>query len=204
MENKKELLEHLEHNTKVLQDPLVKEAFSKIDRGDFVSEDYLYEAYQDYPLPIGQGQTISQPTTVAFMLEKLEITPGQKILDVGSGSGFTTALLAQMTGEAGEVYAVEKLPELVELGRNNLKKYTFDNAEIFESGEMVGLPEHAPYDRILVSAASRQLPEALVDQLEAGGIIVIPIGESICKIIKKDDEKLEKKEYPGFLFVPLI
>lgn len=138
------------------------------------------------------------------MLELLNPKEGGKILDVGSGSGWTTALLAEIVGPKGHVYGVEKIPELVQFGRGNLDKYKFENAEIFQSGKTLGLPNHAPFDKILVSASTGGLPQELVDQLGVGGIMVIPIKNSIWQIKKISEAKLQKKEYPGFVFVPLV
>ena len=199
-----ELIYHLIHNSRVLNNPLVKSAFEAVDRADFVPPDYQMEAYEDYPLPIGHRQTISQPTTVAFMLELLDPRPGQKILDLGSGSGWTTALLANIVGEKGRVYGVELVPELVEYGKKNLAKYGFKNAQIHQAGEELGMPSEAPFDRILVSAAADKLHQDLLNQLKDGGIMVIPIKDSIWRIEKLSEQELEKKEYKGFVFVPLI
>ncbi len=166
----------------VLKTPLIISAFEKIDRKDFVPEPYFKEAYGDYPLPIGHGQTISQPWTVAFMLELLQPQPGEKILDIGSGSGYTTALLAycvsqqanlkpQITNDkqisirqladkpqkiGRKVYAIEVIPELCEFGRKNCEKYGFvsgGRAEFICQDGNLGYEKNAPYDKILVSAA---------------------------------------------------
>ena len=128
-------------------------AFQTIDRKEFVLHDEKENPYGDDPLSIGDEQTISQPTTVAFMLELLAFAKKDKILDVGSGSGWTTALLAHLTGTKGKVYGMEIIPKLVKLGNDNLAKYEFPHAEIFEAGETLGLPVEAPFDKILFSAA---------------------------------------------------
>lgn len=172
----------------------------KVDRKDFVLKEYESEAYEDYPLPIGFGQTISQPSTVFFMLKLLNPKKGEKILDVGSGSGWTTALLAEAVGEKGKVFGIEKIPELVEFGKNNISKYNFNNVQILEAGKELGLSKEAPFDKILVSASAKEIPQELMDQLKDKGIMVIPVGNDILKIQKKG--KIEK--YEGFVFVPLI
>lgn len=178
--------------------PRIIEAFRAIDRKDFVATEYWDEAYADHPLPIGHGQTISQPYTVAYMLELLRPERGDRVLDVGSGSGWTTALLANIVGPDGRVWGTEIIPELVEFGRANLIKYNFKNATI-ERAAGLGLPEHAPYDKILVSASADELPGEFMNQLAPDGTMVIPIKTSVWKITHT-----EREEHPGFAFVPLI
>jgi len=202
MTSKEKLVEYLV-NTGVLKTQEIIKAFNEIDRADFVPKEYLNEAYEDHPLPIDRGQTISQPTTVALMLELLQPKVGDKILDIGAGSGWTTALLAQIVGSKGIVLGVEIVLELFELGRKNLEKYNFSNAEILQANEVVGLKKEAPFDKILVSAAGEELPQELVDQLKVGGRMVIPIKNSVWKIDKVSESEIKKDEYPGFVFVPL-
>jgi len=187
----------------VLRTPLIIKAFEKIDRADFVPPDFYEERYGDYPLSIGYGQTISQPTTVAFMLELLQPKQEEKILDVGSGSGWTTALLAHITGEKGKALGIELVPELVEFGSENLKKYNLPWALIMQTENRLGLPKEAPFDKILVSAAAEELPNGLVGQLKTGGRMVIPVKNSVWQIDKIAEGKTQKKEFPGFVFVPL-
>lgn len=182
----------------------LEDAFRTIDRADFAPKDYKVEFYEDYPLPIGFGQTISQPTTVAFMLELLGLKKGDNVLDVGSGSGWTIALIAEMIKPRGKVWGVEIIPELVEFGGKNLAKYNFPNAEIFQAHKQIGLPEHAPYDKILVSAEAEDLPPELLEQLKIGGIIVIPIKNTLYKIEKLAEDKTKETAFPGFAFVPLV
>ena len=178
--------------------------FKKINRADFVREDYQAEADENHPLPIGYGQTISQPFTVSFMLELLSPQEGDKVLDVGCGSGWTTALLANLVGKTGKVFGVEIIPELVEFGRKNLAKYNFPNAEIVQAGAELGLPSEAPFDRILVSAAAEEIPETLLRQLKAPGVMVLPVKNVIVQIKKDATGEISKKEFPGFAFVPLV
>src|SRR3989338_7954153 len=182
----------------------MNQAFEKIDRADFVSLEYRSEANENYPLPIGFGQTISQPFTVAFMLELLSPQEGDKVLDVGCGSGWTTALLANLVGKTGKVFGVEIIPELVEFGRKNLAKYIFPNAEIVRAGAELGPPSEAPFDRILVSAAAEEIPETLLRQLKAPGVMVLPVKNVIVQIKKDATGEISKKEFPGFAFVPLV
>lgn len=182
----------------------IDKAFNTVRRKDFLPGTAKAQADIESALSIGHGQTNSQPEVVRLMLEWLAPKNGETILDVGSGSGWTTALLAHLVGPAGAVYAVEKIPELVEFGAENCKRAGVRNVRFFEAGNSYGLPQFAPYDRILVSASATELPEDLINQLKPGGRLVIPIGYSIYVVDKTDDNKLEATEYPGFVFVPLI
>lgn len=197
------LLNQLKLSGVLRSENLIK-AFFLVDRADFVLPETLEFAYEDRPLPIGFGQTISQPYTVAFMLELLEPGLGEKILDIGSGSGWTTALLAASTGKTGKVFGVEKILELVKFGQSNLAKYNFAQASIRVAEGELGLSKKSPFDKILVSAAALSLPVALVGQLRVGGALVIPIQSSVFKIIKLDKQKTQTQEFPGFAFVPLV
>ncbi len=185
----------------------VREAFKYIDRSDFVSEKEKESAYEDIPLSIGYGQTISQPLVVAFMLEALDPREGDKVLDVGFGSGWTTALLAFIIGSEGKVIAVEKIPEVYEFGKKNIEKYNFlrsGRVEVFCGDGKEGKKEEAPFDRILVSASAKDdLPSPLKEQLKVGGKAVVPIGSSVF-LFSKEEKGFQKTEYPGFLFVPLV
>ena len=182
----------------------IDQAFEVVDRANFVPKELRDAVDIDAPLPIGYGQTNSQPYTVRLMLEWLDPQPGEKILDVGSGSGWTTALLAHLVGAKGWVYAVERIPELVEFGQDNAERTGVKNASFFQAGDEFGLPEEAPYDRILVSASADQLPQELIDQLKVGGKMVIPVQHDILEITKKTKEDLDIKKHGGFAFVPLL
>lgn len=202
---KEELIKWLREETKVFRNPAIEDAFLRVDRADFVPEDYKAEAYEDYALPLGFEQTISQPTTVAFMLELLEPKKGDWILDVGSGSGFTTALLAEIVGKTGKVVGVEIIPGLVEFGQTNLAKYKLPQAKIVSGKDLeIGFQEEAPYDRILVSAEAELISEELLNQLKVGGIMVIPVNRELVQIRKISESEIETEEFPGFSFVPLI
>lgn len=184
-------------------------AFRKINRVDFVLPGDEDEALINAPLPIGQGQTISQPATVAIMLELLQPEKGDKILDVGSGSGWTTALLAELVGPHGQVCGLELLPDICDFGSSNLAKYNFKNAKNICGDGYKGLREFAPYDKILVSAASPSVPKNLLRQLKIGGRMVIPIGaeyanQELLVIDKTGENEYEESAHPGFIFVPLI
>lgn len=202
--NKKELISFLTHSN-ILKTRSIIKAFENIDRKDFTLKKYAGEAYDDYPLSIGYNQTISQPSTVAFMLELLDPKKGDRILDVGSGSGWTTALLGHIAFKNGKVFGVELIPELVLFSRDNLDKYNLENTKIYQAKlDELGLKDKAPFDKILVSAGARNIPEQLIDQLKIGGVMVIPANNSLFKIIKKSKNEIEKQEIPGFVFVPLI
>lgn len=184
----------------------VQKALERIDRKEFIPDQYKDYSYEDTPLPIGHNQTISQPSTVAFMLTLLDIHNGFNVLDVGTGSGWTTALLSHMVGKGGKVTGTEIVDELYEFGKENIFKFKFcSNVHLFLTKSSLGYQPNAPYDRILVSAASDDVPQELVKQLKDGGTMVIPIQNSIFKIIKRNEGKeLITEEFPGFNFVPLI
>ena len=159
------------------------------------------------PLSIGYGQTISQPLTVAFMFELLQPGKGEKVLDVGSGSGWTTALLAEIVGEKGKVIAIELVPELKKFGEKNVAKYNFVEkgiARFICADGSKGYKKEAPFDKILASASARKMPKAWKEQLKINGKIITPIDSSIWLFNKKSEEEFEEKEYPGFVFVPLV
>lgn len=202
MHSNSELINHL-INKGVLNCSNITEAFEHVDRAYFVGDAHGSDVYGDYPLSIGKGQTISQPTTVAMMLEMLDAQKGQKVLDIGSGSGWTTALLAYIVGEEGSVVGVERVEELVALGRANLAKLDFKNAQITHAGTYLGSPNET-FDRILVSAAAEEFPHELTHQLKIGGKLVIPIQNSIYEIAKMKNGELKAVEHYGFSFVPLI
>ena len=188
-----------------LKTPRIINAFRKIKRADFVAKELKNKVNVNAPLPIGYGQTISQPLTVAFMLELLEPREGDKILDVGSGSGWQTAMLAEIVGEKGKVYGVERIPELKAFGENNIKKYQFKNIEFILGDGSVGLKKESPFDKIIVAAvASGGIPKEFKNQLKIKGRLVIPAEGSIWLIVKEDENKFTEQEFPGFAFVPLV
>ena len=201
IETHEDLVRHLVHNGALLS-PHIIAAFVNVDRKDFVRADTDPSViYANHPLPIGEGQTISQPSTVAFMLELLHPQAGEKILDAGSGSGWTTALLAHIVGTEGAVYGVEIVPALVDFGARNLAKYNFSHATILPAGKEYGLPKYAPFDKILVSAAGKVLPQNLIAQLAPDGVLVMPVEHAIVRYSKKTDTA---ESFHGFSFVPLI
>jgi protein-L-isoaspartate(D-aspartate) O-methyltransferase len=187
-------------------------AFRKINRSDFVLPEFTNYANVNAPLPIGFDQTISQPLTVAFMLELLQPKPNDKILDVGSGSGWTTALLAEIAGKRGRVFALEIIPELCKFGEENVRKYfsvgtgrsPVPTTKFLCADGSRGYPPEAPYDKILVSAAAQKVPEALKNQLKIHGRLVIPVQNSILLVERLSQKKFREEEYFGFAFVPLV
>ncbi len=191
-----------------LKTPRIIEAFKKIKRKDFLPEDIKNLAELNEALPIGYGQTISQPLVVAFMLEKLQPQPGNKILDIGSGSGWTSALLGEIVGEAGKITAIEIIPELKEFGEKNVSKYNFikkRQVQFICADGSKGYEKEAPFDGILVSASVQaEIPQDWKGQIKIGGRIVTPLGSSIWRFTKKSATKFGEIEYPGFVFVPLI
>jgi len=182
----------------------IESAFTEVKRKAFLPKQEQPYASMDIPLPIGFGQTNSQPTTVRMMLEWLEVAKGHKVLDVGSGSGWTSALLAHLVGAKGAVVAVERVPELIEIGRNNCKRVGVKNVVFVLADNRLGWQKDAPYDRILVSAAADELPMELVDQLSNSGKMVVPVGSDIYVVEKNEKGEVKRRINPGFAFVPLI
>ncbi len=187
---------------KALKTPRLLEAFRKMDRGDFVPAASKADAYADRPLPLAVGATISQPTVVAIMLELLQPGQGDTILDIGSGSGWTTALLSACVGSGGSVTGTEIIPDLVAVGRENLARFGITNAAILPADDQLGLPGKL-FNRILVSAAAREIPDGLVRQLTIGGTMVIPVGTSLHKVTRVSAENIQTEAREGFVFVPL-
>ncbi|HLN18868.1 MAG TPA: protein-L-isoaspartate O-methyltransferase [Patescibacteria group bacterium] len=193
-----------------LRSDLIIDAFWEISREEFLPEELAREAEANIALPIGHGQTISQPLTVALMLELLDPRRGHNILDIGSGSGWTTALLSYIVGKNGRVTAIEREGELKKIGERNVAKYGYLKdkkhgiAEFHVADGTKGFSKNAPYDRILVSASAESVPKALKEQLKVGGKMIIPLRHSIWYLEKKSENDFSKEEYPGFDFVPLI
>ncbi len=191
-----------------LRTPRLIEAFRKIKREDFLPPDMRNLAELNEALPVGHGQTISQPLVVAFMLELLQPREGEKILDVGSGSGWTSALLAEIVGEGGKVFSLELVPELKEFGEKNVAKYSFVEKGIVKficCNGAHGYEKEAPFDKILCSASlQKRIPQSWKDQVKIGGKIVTPLATSIYCLVKKGKNEFEEDEHPGFAFVPLV
>jgi len=186
-----------------IRDPRVLAAMRKVPRELFVPPEYRHEAYDDHPIPIGFGQTISQPYIVAFMTEVLRIEPGNRVLEIGVGCGYQSAVLAEV---ASEVYGVEIIEPLAARASDTLAALGYRSVTIRVGDGNRGWPEHAPYDRVLVAAAARSIPQALVDQLRDEGIMAIPVGEfdQDLHILRKRGGSLETIETLGVRFVPLV
>jgi protein-L-isoaspartate(D-aspartate) O-methyltransferase len=181
----------------------VRTALAEVPRARFLPRASTGRASYDGPLQIGRGQTCSQPRTVAAMLELLAVEHGHRVLDVGAGSGWTTALLAHLTGPEGAVLGIELEPDLVAFGSANLGRTAYGWASVRQAAPgVLGLPELAPYDRVLVSARARELPTALVEQLDEGGRIVVPVNGTMLLGLRRDGD-LEVTEHGSYRFVPL-
>lgn len=191
---------------KHLKSKLVTKAFEAVDRVDFVPREQETYAYVNSAISIGFQQTISQPQVVAFLLELLSLKKGEKVLDIGSGSGWQAALLSHIVGQSGKVIAVERLKSLIAFSEENLKKYPTlkRRIELIHADGAKGHSKDAPYDKIVAAAAVPVIPKAWKDQVKIGGKIVAPVESSIVCLEKVSARKFEKKEYYGFAFVPLI
>jgi protein-L-isoaspartate(D-aspartate) O-methyltransferase len=188
-------------------DDRVAKAMEKAPRELFVASDYVRSAYSDTPLPIGFGQTISAPSIVAFMSKSLDVQEGMKILEIGSGSGYQAAILAELTGSSGAVYTIERIPELIELAKANVEKLGYANLKFIEGDGTKGHAEEAPYDRIIVTAASPSVPQPLIDQLKDEGKLLIPVGSRIfqdLELVVKTRFGEETSNLMPVVFVPLI
>jgi len=189
-----------------ITEPEILGAFLMVPRELFVSERYADQAYGDHPLPIEAQQTISQPYIVALMIQAAAIKPGDKVLEVGAGSGYAAAVISRI---AGKVVAIERQHELVEVAAERTRRLDYDNVEIVDGDGTKGWPDEAPYDAILAAASGSHVPAALVGQLAPGGRLVMPIGEpgwvqELVKVTKQDDGTLRQENLGGVRFVPLI
>ncbi|MGB6438465.1 MAG: protein-L-isoaspartate(D-aspartate) O-methyltransferase, partial [Methyloceanibacter sp.] len=188
-----------------IDDPLLLAAMGAVPRETFVPEHLQEFVYEDSALPIEAGQTISQPYIVARMLELAEIKPGDKVLEVGAGSGYAAAVMSRM---ANEVFAIERHEELAKLARARLKRLGYANAEIIIADGTKGLPEEAPFQAIIVSAGGPQVPEALKQQLAIGGRLIIPIGpfgfQTLMRVRRTGKDSFEEEDFGAVAFVPLI
>ncbi|MFH1753452.1 MAG: protein-L-isoaspartate(D-aspartate) O-methyltransferase [Candidatus Omnitrophota bacterium] len=182
----------------------VLRAFEKVERHEFVPANMRDTAYADHPLPIGDGQTISQPYMVALMTEQLELKGDEKVLEVGTGSGYQAAILAEL---ATEVYSVERFPILADKAEEALKRLGYSNVRINIGDGTLGWKEHEPFDRIIVTAGAPRVPDSLISQLGDPGRLVIPIGGAFSQaltVVKKNEGGVSQEEVCGCVFVPLI
>ena len=189
-----------------VRDPLVLDAMRKVPRELFVPKDLKSEAYEDSPLPIGAGQTISQPYIVAFMIEALSLRGGEKVLEIGSGSGYAAAVLAQI---AREVFTIERIGQLAEQAARNLEKAGYNNVHVRHADGTEGWPEEAPFDAILVSAGAPDVPKSLMRQLAIGRHMIVPVGsnpraQELIRITRVDEDEFEQEDIADVRFVPLI
>lgn len=199
---RQKLVKNLE--AKGIKNQDVLDAFAKVPRHFFLDTAFADHAYEDKPFPIGEGQTISQPYTVAYQTQLLEPQPGDKVLEIGTGSGYQACILAEM---GAEVYSIERIEALYQKTKTLLKQLGYNNVHLYCKDGTLGLPEEAPYDKILVTAGSPEVPQTYLDQLKIGGILVIPVGgrevQKMKVIRKTDEDSYEEKAYSDFRFVPL-
>jgi protein-L-isoaspartate(D-aspartate) O-methyltransferase len=189
----------------IAEQPII-EAFRAVPRELFVSPEYEHLAYGDHPLPIEAGQTISQPYIVALTIQAAEIGPGDRVLEVGAGSGYAAAVISRI---AAEVTAIERQHDLVEVARERLRRLSYDNVEIVEGDGTRGCSDRAPFDAIVAAASGSHVPKAFIEQLSPGGRIVMPVGDpgwvqQLIKVTKQDDGTLKQENLGGVRFVPLI
>ena len=187
-----------------IKDARLLEVMAQVYRHEFVPNEYRNEAYADSPLPIGHDQTISQPYIVALTLAALELSASSRVLEIGTGSGYQTAILSKL---AGHVYSIERHKQLADTARNILEQLGYNNVTVLLGDGSLGLPDHAPYDAIAVSAAAPQIPKALMDQLNNGGRMVIPVGPAglqQLKVVRKINDRVNIQTLENCRFVPLI
>tara|TARA_Y100000310_G_C20694797_1_gene824848 strand:+ start:816 stop:1457 length:642 start_codon:yes stop_codon:yes gene_type:complete len=205
MEKKQQLINFWKEKLK-LRDIELK-AFNEIKRENFILKENKEEAYHDTPLPLLRGKTISQPTTVMIMTLALDLMPGEKVFEIGTGSGYQAAITAHIIGKKGKLVSTEVIPELVQFAKTNLMKSNIDNVTVLEEDGSNGCKDLAPYDKIIITAACSKFPEPLLEQLKPGGIIVGPVGDEneqeMVKGVKGKDGKLELYFLGPFLFTPM-
>lgn len=187
-------------------EPEILDAFRAVPRELFVGRDVVRRAYGDHPLPIGAGQTISQPYIIALMIQAASIGASDQVLEIGAGSGYAAAVMSRI---AARVIGIERQHDLIDTARERLRRLGFDNVEIFEGDGSLGWPDHAPYDAILAAACGRHVPTCLVEQLAPAGRLVMPIGEpsmiqKLVRVAKRDDGSLLHSDLGMVRFVPLI
>jgi protein-L-isoaspartate(D-aspartate) O-methyltransferase len=187
-----------------IRDERVLAAMARVPRHEFVSAEYRGQAYEDHPIPIGEGQTLSQPYIVAVMLEALSLRHSDTVLEIGTGSGYVTALLCELTRQ---VYSVERRAPLVRMAEDTLVKLGYANVSVWMGDGSLGLAERAPFDAIIVSAAAPRIPEPLFSQLREGGRMVIPVGPAHAQqlqLVRKVERQAAVTDLEGCRFVPLV
>jgi len=189
-----------------IRDDAVLKVMRSVERHNFVPENYRDRAYSDGPLPIGHGQTISQPYIVAFMTEQLQVSSQHKVLEIGTGSGYQAAILGEL---AKHVFTIEIIPELAEGAKNILNHLSYKNITVRAGDGYKGWPEEAPFERIMVTAAPAEVPQTLVDQLAPGGRMILPVGAQFLVqylwVIEKDDQgTVTKEKILPVRFVPMV
>lgn len=189
-----------------ITEPEILDAFRAVPREAFISPEYQHLAYGDHPLPIEANQTISQPYIVALMIQAAGIKTGDRVLEVGAGSGYAAAVISQI---AEKVIGIERQHDLVEVARDRLRRLGYDNVEIIEGDGTRGCREHAPFDAILAAASGSHVPRPLLEQLAPGGCLVMPVGEpgwvqELVKVTKQEDGIFKQENLGGVRFVPLI
>lgn len=184
----------------------VLDAMREVPRHEFIPQRYLDQAYENHPLPIGFGQTISQPYIVGLMSERLEVEPGDKVLEIGTGSGYQAAVLAQM---GVQVYSVEIIGELATQAEERLDRIGYDRVQVRHADGYFGWQEHAPYDAVIVTAAPDHVPQPLVDQLKVGAHMLVPVGppggyQELWQVTRASQDQVESISLGGVRFVPLV
>jgi protein-L-isoaspartate(D-aspartate) O-methyltransferase len=200
------LVKHL-ISTGALKTPKIIEAFRKTPRHLFVRRDYLNHAYDDIPLPTYHGQTISQPYTVAIMTEALSPKLGEKVLEIGAGSGYQAALIGRCVGQKGKVITIELESDLIEISKKNVKKVKLKNVLIIHGDGKLGYQKEAPYDKCIITAACDEIPKPIIEQVKIGGRIVAPVndflGQKMLVVDKISETEFKKEDLGSFVFVPL-
>ncbi len=209
MENQRDELVNRLTSWGYLKTSKIIDAFRKVPRHEFIPEDLRESAYLDQPLPIGRGQTISAPSMIAIMLEVLQPEAGQKVLEIGAGSGYNAALIGEIIGKNGQLYTIERLENIAEFGRDNLKKTGYGRVKVIVGDGTLGYEKEAPWDRILVTACAPEVPKPLVNQLKIGGKLAAPVGrhymaQTLVSVEKVSERKTRTQKHGGCSFVPLV
>jgi len=205
MDQKTELIRFWKENFAFADSEL--KAFKEVNREDFIPAELVNAAYHDVPLPLLRGKTISQPTTVMIMTHALELQPNENIFEIGTGSGYQAAIIAKIVGPKGRVITTEVVPELVHFAKQNLKRAKINNVFVYEEDGSKGMPKEAPFDKIIITAACKEFPKELLDQLKTEGIIVGPVGnqheQEMVRGCKDKNGHLELEFMGPFLFTPM-